>query len=328
MSESLTVLKPVHREPYWAKEYEAILNAYQQAGGEPGILKAGKVAAMVVSANRVLAASEVPGVHLEAKELPHGVQARIVVDPEVRLEKPIHLCFGMLPAEGLQEIVADYEIGAGAQTQFLAHCSFPNARRLRHVTDARIHVGPGATLTYTESHFHGPHGGIEVLPKAKVTIERGGRFFTSFSLVHGRVGQLDFDYDVMVQAGGLAELTTKAYGLADDLVRVREVLHLDGEGARGLTKTRIAVRDRAVSEVLTTAEGNAPFARGHMDCTEVVRGQATARNIPTVVVRDDRAHVTHEAAIGTVNRKELETLMARGLAEDDAVDVIIRGMLH
>jgi Fe-S cluster assembly scaffold protein SufB len=49
--------------------------------------------------------------------------------------------------------------------------------------------------------------------------------------------------------------------------------------------------------------------------------------MPLVVVRDDRAHVTHEAAIGTVNRKELETLMARGLGEEAAVDVIIRGML-
>jgi Fe-S cluster assembly scaffold protein SufB len=38
--------------------------------------------------------------------------------------------------------------------------------------------------------------------------------------------------------------------------------------------------------------------------------------------------VTHEAAIGTVNRKELETLMARGLSEKEAVDLIIRGMLQ
>jgi Fe-S cluster assembly scaffold protein SufB len=28
-----------------------------------------------------------------------------------------------------------------------------------------------------------------------------------------------------------------------------------------------------------------------------------------------------------VSRKELETLMARGLSEDEAVDIIIRGML-
>jgi Fe-S cluster assembly scaffold protein SufB len=64
-----------------------------------------------------------------------------------------------------------------------------------------------------------------------------------------------------------------------------------------------------------------------MDCAEIVRGAAVAENVPTVIVRNDQAHVTHEAAIGTVNKKELETLMARGLDEDTAVDVIIREML-
>lgn len=315
------------KEPAWANEYQAILQAYELAGGEPLKLAMPRTAALVISANRVLSSTEVPGIHFQSEELPSGVRARIVVDTDVRLERPIHLCFGMLPAEGLQEIIADYEIGAGAQVEFLAHCTFPNALRLRHVMDARIHIGAGARMKYHEFHYHGPHGGIEVVPKASVVVEADGEFQTSFSLIQGRVGHLELDYDVTVGDRGVAELTTKAYGIAEDELRVKEVLHLDGQGARGITKTRIAVRDAALSEVLTTAEGNAPLARGHMDCTEVVRGKAIARNIPTVVVRDDRAHVTHEAAIGTVNRKELETLMARGLDEDQAVDVIIRGML-
>lgn len=315
-------------EPAWAREYEAILEAYSQAGGDPASLRMTQVATLVVSANRVLVANEVPGIRFEAEERSHGIRARIVVAPETRLEKPVHLCFGMLPAEGLQEIEAEYEIGPSARVEFIAHCTFPNALRLRHVMDARIHVGTGATMVYHEAHFHGPHGGIEVVPQAQVVVDDGGRFITSFGLVHGRVGRLQLDYDVGVAAGGVAELTTKAYGLAEDQVQVKETIRLNGEGARGLTKTRIALRDRAVSDVCTTAEGNAPFVRGHMDCTEIVRDQAVAKNMPLVIVRDDRAHVTHEAAIGTVNRKELETLMARGLDEEAAVDVIIRGMLR
>jgi len=314
-------------KPSWAREYEAMLAAYQQAGGDPDALRAPKTATLVISANRVLATSEVPGVHFEAEELPHGVKARIVVDPNVKLKKPVHLCFGMLPAEGVQEINTDYEIGAGAQVEFLAHCTFPNALKLKHIMDSHIHVGAGASMAYTESHFHGPHGGIEVIPTAKVVVDEGGRFTTAFNLLHGRVGLLEIDYDITVGTDGAAELLTKAYGQADDQVKVNEMIRLNGARARGLTKSRVALRDRAVSEVLTTTEGNAPYVRGHMDCTEIVRDQAVARNMPLVVVRDDRARVTHEAAIGSVNHKELETLMARGLDEDTAVDVIIRGML-
>jgi hypothetical protein len=234
----------------------------------------------------------------------------------------------MLPAEGLQEIIADYEIGAGAHVEFLAHCTFPNATRLEHRMEARMHVGAGATMKYDEAHFHGPHGGIVVRPRAQVTVDEGGQFITTFSLTHGRAGVLELDYTIDVAARGVAEMTTKAYGIEQDAITVRELIRLNGAGARSLAKTRAAVRDEATSQVFTTTEASAPDARGHMDCTEIVRGQAEARNTPVVLVRDDRAQVTHEAAIGTVNHKELETLLARGLDEDAAVDVIIRGMLR
>lgn len=64
-----------------------------------------------------------------------------------------------------------------------------------------------------------------------------------------------------------------------------------------------------------------------MDCAEIVRDAAVAENTPMVIVRNAQARVTHEAAICSASKKELEKLMARGLGEDTAVDVIIRGML-
>jgi uncharacterized protein len=316
------------RQPGWANELSDMMEAYSQAGGDPKNLDLPEVATLVVSANQVLTSHEVPGVHFLAEPLEHGVKAHISVDPGIQVEKTVHLCFGVIPEEGIQEIQAEYDIGAGAQVNFLAHCSFPNAINVKHLMQARIHIGRDASMCYTEEHYHGPHGGIEVRPHAEVTVEEGGRFTTTFSLTRGRVGLIDLDYLVSVADKGIVEMTTKAYGTQDDHITVREVVKLDGAQARGLTKTRVAVRNQAVSEVYTAMEGNAPGARGHMDCTEIVRDQAEARNTPLVIVRDDHAQVTHEAAIGTVNRKELESLLARGLDEDDAVDLIIRGMIR
>jgi Fe-S cluster assembly scaffold protein SufB len=315
------------RDPAWAREFELMMEAYEQAGGKSDVLQVPKIASAVISGNRVLAAHSIEGVSIEAEELENGVRAWITVAPGTQVDYPVHLCFGVIPKEGLQEIFSEFEIGEGAEVGFLAHCTFPSAVDVRHVMDARIHVGKDATMRYSEAHYHGDLGGIVVLPTTRAQVDEGGWLETEFSLVHGRVGRLAIDFEVDVAAEGVIELVAKANGLADDAISVNEVVRLNGEGARGLTKTRVAVRDRAVSEVQTTAEGNAPGAVGHMDCTEIVRGAAVARNMPVVVVRDDRARVTHEAAIGSVNRKELETLMARGLTEDEAVDIIIRGML-
>jgi len=315
------------RDPLWAGEFEAMMQAYEQAGGKSDILKMPRVASAVISGNRVLATNLVEGVSIETEESERGVRASITVAPGTKVDYPVHLCFGMIPSEGVQEIVPEFEIGEGAEVGFLAHCTFPNAIDLEHVMSARIHVGPGATMRYSETHYHGPHGGIRVLPTTHARVDEGGRLESEFNLTRGRVGRLDVRFEVDVAARGMVELITKAFGLAEDEINVNEVVRLNGEGARGLTKTRIAVRDRATSEIYTTAEGNAPGAVGHMDCTEIVRDAAVARNVPVVVVRHEQARVTHEAAIGSVNRKEMETLMARGLEEDEAVDIIIRGML-
>jgi uncharacterized protein len=328
MSEPSRTAHLTSRTPAWSGELADMLDAYQQAGGDAEVVDLPEVATLVVSANKVLVAHEVPGLHFEAQPLENGVKALISVDAGVKVDKPVHLCFGVIPAEGLQEIQAEYEIGADAQVQFLAHCSFPNAVNVQHHMQADIRVGKNASMTYTEEHYHGQAGGVEVLPRARVSVAEGARFETTFSLTRGRVGKLELDYVVDVEAGGLAEMTTKAYGSGEDHVTVKETVRLNGPEARGLTRTRVAVRERSKSDVFTTMEGNAPGARGHMDCTEIVRDEAIASNTPLVVVRHDQAQVTHEAAIGTVNRKELESLLARGLDEDQAVDLIIRGMIR
>jgi Fe-S cluster assembly scaffold protein SufB len=64
-----------------------------------------------------------------------------------------------------------------------------------------------------------------------------------------------------------------------------------------------------------------------VDCKEIIQGQAVGRAVPIVEVCHPRAHITHEAAIGSVDTKQLETLMSRGLSEDEASDIIIAGLL-
>jgi hypothetical protein len=308
-------------------DFEALLKAYEKSGGNPQFLKNEKVASLIISGNQVLGANRVPGLEVEAEQLEDGVRIQLRIEPGTKVENPVHLCFGVLPAEGVQRILSDFQIGEGAEVEFLTHCTFPNALEVRHIMEGKIRVGKGATMRYDETHYHGEEGGVEVLPTAKILVEEGGRYFSSFTQSKGRVGRMEFDYEVDVDAHGVAELEAKAMGYGDDYISVREVIRLNGENARGLAKSRIAVRENAVSEVTGVTEGHAPFARGHIDCVEIVRDGAVANAIPIVKVTNPQAHVTHEAAIGTVDKKELETLMARGLDEDAAVDVIVRGML-
>ena len=75
-------------------------------------------------------------------------------------------------------------------------------------------------------------------------------------------------------------------------------------------------------------EGKAEGARGHMDCLEIIKDQAVGQSSPIVKVCHPQAKITHEAAIGTVDKKQLETLIAHGLSPEQATDMIVLGMLR
>jgi hypothetical protein len=234
----------------------------------------------------------------------------------------------VLPEEGLQEITLKVEAQAGSEVNVIAHCIFPNAVKVIHKMDADINIGDNAKFSYHETHYHGDFGGVKVIPKAKVKVSRGGIFNSTFALTQGCVGLLDYDFEVFGEEKSVTELLVKVFGKKEDDINILEKIHLDGKEARGLAKSRLVLNDNAKAVVRGETYGNAPFARGHVDCLEIVNGEGvTARAIPAVYVNDKQAKVTHEAAIGSIDKKQLQTLMARGLNEEEAVDVIVRGIL-
>jgi Fe-S cluster assembly scaffold protein SufB len=311
------------------QEYQGMVDAYEKAGGARSALLGANAARLVIHRNKVLSTNEVKGIRLETKETETGVNLYFLVEEGRRILRPVHLCFGILPKEGLQEIILKVNAQDNSEVHVIAHCLFPNAVKVIHKMDADIEIGNNAKFDYKETHYHGEFGGIEVIPKARVKVGKGGVWQSTFALSQGLVGKLDYDFEVFCQEKAVAELVVKAYGKGSDDIKVWEKIHLNGVGARGLAKSRLVLSDKAKAEVRGETYGNAPYARGHVDCIELVNGtEAVARAIPIVSVTNGKAKVTHEAAIGSIDRKQVETLMARGLDETEAVDVIVRGILR
>ncbi|RLF35341.1 MAG: SufBD protein [Thermoplasmata archaeon] len=282
---------------------------------------------LTINLNKVVSKNIVPGLHVDTKELKDSVEVKIKVDDGVVIEKKVHLCFGVTHEKALQKIKMDIDIGKNASISVLSHCIFPKAVDVKHIMDAKINVGENASYTYEEKHIHSVDGGIEVYPKADVKLDKKAKFKTTFELVEGRVGKLDINYSVTGLKESVMELMSKVSGRGDDIIKIKEGGNLIGEKARGVLTSRVAVRDNAKAEVYNIIKATAPYARGHVDCKEIIQGNGVATAIPVVEVKHPKAHVTHEAAIGSVNSKQLQTLMARGLSEDDATDLIIEGLL-
>jgi len=312
----------------YANEFREIVQAYSKAGGETEGLLDSHFGSLVISGDKVLGVNEIQGLRITHRQIKDGVAVKVYVARGVKIPRPVHLCFGMLPQEGRQVIKTEFFIGDKAEVRFLSHCSFPNAVHIEHIMDARVHVGKGARMSYVEGHFHSESGGTFVYPKVRGTVEKGGRLYEEFRLNNGRAGVLQIDYRIHQNEKSTTELITKVSGKADDKIEVKETLYLDEEYAAGTAKSRLVLLDSAQANVLGVVAGNAPYTRGHIDCQEIVQGEnAVATSTPKIVANNPLATITHEAAIGRIDKKELETLMSRGLIEEQAIDLIVQGIL-
>jgi Fe-S cluster assembly scaffold protein SufB len=309
-------------------ELNELLQAFGEAGGDAGALADGNTAHLAASGHRIVSMRSVDGLDVRARETGNGISAQVTVKAGVKIKNPVHMCFGVLHKKGTQKIGMDVRLEAGAAAHFIAHCVFPKAEKVRHIMDATVTIGDGAEMRYSETHYHGMHGGVEVVPKAVVTVGRNGRYFTDFTLTTGRVGKLALDYTVAAADDSVTEIVARVFGHATDDIHIKDKVLLAGKNARSIIKTRVAIEDEATAEVTGITEGNAPGARGHVDCMEIVKDHAVAKAIPIVQVNDPGAKVTHEAAIGSVDKRQMETLMAHGLSPEEAVDVIVKGILR
>jgi len=308
-------------------ELNELMEVYGEAGGDRSVLADAGTAHLVASGHKILSAHTVNGLEVDAQETETGISVKVIVTEGVSIKKPVHLCFGVLHKKGTQKIKMDVSLKKGSSAHFIAHCIFPKAQKVKHIMNAVIDIGESAQMKYSETHYHGPYGGIEVIPKAEIKIGMDGRYCAEFTLTSGRVGKLDIDYAVEAGENAVSELTARVFGHANDDIRIKEKASLNGKNSRSLIKTRVAIEDEAVAHVTGITNGNAEGARGHVDCMEIVKDRAVANAVPIVSVSNPLAKVTHEAAIGSVDKKQMETLMAHGLTPNEAVDIIVKGVL-
>jgi uncharacterized protein len=283
-----------------------------------------------VEKNKVLSYGYPKGVSMKSKETQKGVEAQVVVKEGKKIKEPLFFCFGMLGKKDEQLLVPDITVEDGAQVKIIAHCSFPNAQEMLHNMQAKFIIGKNAVLEYQEHHYHGTKSGANVFPVLKVEVAEEGKFISDFNLSKGTVGKTEISLEVFLQKDARAEIETKVMGKnAKDEVRIIDKVFLQGENAKGLVRMRAAAKNGGKVLMQGETYAEAAGSTGHVDCQEIVVGKGSvAKAVPIVEVSNENARVTHEASVGKINQKELETLLTRGLSEDQATDLIVEAMMR
>ena len=309
----------------------SFLQSARQCGYDTRLMRKLGVSHLYIESHKILSLQKVPGLDIKIKSFSQGVRIKLVVRKGVKIREPIFFCFGIEKPKGQQTIIPEIILEEKSEAKILAHCTFPQAVHTLHKMTMRIELKRGAKLSYTEAHYHGEKFGAEVIPSFKILLQPKAYFENKFILKQGTIGKLKINLAAQLEKEAFAEINTQIVGKGKkDNVSIFDKIFLEGKNSRSLVKLKGVVINggKMFFKGETDAGPKAKNARGHVDCQEIVVGEKSiAQSIPIISAENPDARITHEASVGKVNQKELETLMTRGLSESQAIDFIIRGKL-
>ncbi|MFW9772430.1 MAG: SufD family Fe-S cluster assembly protein [Promethearchaeota archaeon] len=289
----------------------------------------GKGAKLLLNFNKITGVEQVDGIILKGHEIANGIVADVIIKEGTKHEEPIHLCFGVNKETGVQEIFPRIIAENNTDVKIQAHCSFPRANGLIHKMFGHFYIGKNCNFTYSETHYHGENSGAFVAPVGYMYVGENSIFENNFNLTQGTPGIVKIMLDIYAMKNSVIRSTIKAYGRnRKDSIRIRDSIFLEGENARSLIKMKAAARDGGEVLMYGVTEGNAPYCNGHVECNEIVLGKGSiCRARPFIRAIDPTSSVSHEASLGRFPQKWLDELMAKGLTEDEATEVLITAML-
>jgi len=290
----------------------------------------GSGAKLLLDFNKVKGLEQVDGVILKSREIENGIVADIIIKEGTKIEDPVHLCFGVNKETGIQEIFPRIIAEDNTEVTLQAHCSFPNANGLIHKMFGHFYIGKNCKFTYNETHYHGEKSGATVAPVAYIYVGEDSVFDNIFNLTKGTPGKVKIMIDIYAMKNSVIRSTIRAYGKnKNDSIRIRDSVFLEGENARSIIKMKAAAKDGGEVLMYGITEGNAPHCNGHVECNEIVLGKGSiCRARPFIRAIDPSSSVSHEASLGRFPQKWLDEIQAKGLSEDEAIQILIEAMLR
>lgn len=241
------------------------------------------------------------------------------------IKNPVQTCMLLNKDKSIQNLHNIIIVEDGATLEMITGCSTAHhANDSVHVGVSEIFVGDNANLTFSMIHSWGKQTGVR--PRTNCVIGKNSNYTNNYVILNP-VGSL--------QSFPVATLGDNSSATYNTMCIAHEGSDIDTGGMVNLNgvRSRAEIMSRSISMggrmcARGRLVGNAPDIKAHLECRSIILKDGGA----TIAVPELEAHVadvemTHEAAVGKIARDQIEYLMSRGLDEDQAVSMIVRGFL-
>lgn len=260
---------------------------------------------------------------LAAGSEPVGYYVR--VEEGVKIEEPMQAAFLFGGADPVQAIHNIIELSPGAALNIVNGCTTSCSDTAgRHIGITETYLGRGSSLGYTMLHNWGHT--MEVYPVGATMVEEGATYLSNYVAMTSVKKIVSYPV-AHVCSGATARFYSIIYARENSLFDTGAMTVLQGEGAGGEIVSRVVSEGGTVIS-RQMISGNVKGSIGHMECSGLLLNErGLIHSVPELRGEHPDINLSHEAAIGRISDEELSYLMTRGLSEEQARSLIIRGFL-
>lgn len=253
----------------------------------------------------------------------------VYIPKNVKLDMPLQAYF-RINAEAMGQFERTLIIvEEGAQVQYIEGCTAPSySQDSFHSGVIEIIVKDGGRMRYTTIQNWSHNVYNLVTQRAKV-----GRDAT-MEWVDGNLGsKLTMKYPscYLMGEGARGEILSIAYaGNGQHQDAGGKVIHMAPHtSSRIVSKSISKGSGRSSYRGLLKVEKGAHHVRSNVECDALLLDeQARTDTYPYIEIEDEHAQIGHEATVSKIGDEQLFYLMSRGLSEDQAATMVVRGFIE
>ncbi|MBN2198124.1 SufD family Fe-S cluster assembly protein [Candidatus Wolfebacteria bacterium] len=284
-------------------------------------------AKIVISGNDILSEESDDGIILKTFKKNGSVFVNLEIPQGVKFSKPIHICLGALYGKIKQRINFTVVFNKYSKASIFSHCLLVSENEITHNSNYKIKLEQGAECFYFEKHIHNNSGNLTFNPSIKVEVGKDALFKSYFELLKGRAGNSHLNYDLLCAERGVVKMESRFKTSGEDFISLTESVALKGKNSRALLKSRVAAKEKSSIEIYNNVKAIGDYSKGHIDCQEILLNKGRVKAYPCIEVLNPKSKITHEASLGGIDNKKMETLMARGNSSKKAEEIILEGLL-
>ncbi|MBN2229317.1 MAG: SufD family Fe-S cluster assembly protein [Candidatus Thorarchaeota archaeon] len=243
------------------------------------------------------------------------------------IKMPVQSCLIMKKNQSVQNVHNIVIAEEGSELHIITGCATPSSvEQSLHLGVSEFYIKKKAKLTFTMVHRWSEK--TDVRPRSSTIVEENGIFISSYAILSPLKSIQTFPKVRLVGSGAKADLHSVVYGSKTSLYDVGGLLSLEAPKSNGKVISRSIATDE--SEIIARGDliGLSGNTKARLECDGLlISNSAVIRAIPMLSARAEGAELSHEATVGKVGAEQLSYLMSRGLDEDEATSLIIRGFM-